>query len=605
MIKYITLIIFLLLRVCSSAQTEFFENLKQVLSGLTSHQKIDTIVAIPFEIMNSQGQSTVEQYKYALKIAEEIKDDDRVGMVYEKMGLAYYYLGEYETSVLSMTKAIEAYEKSKNTVRIGSTYASIGYQMKRRNLPKSFEYMRQGISILKTTDDETALSASYNNIGVLHQMNEDLDSALHYFYLGFYIVEAKKDSLGIPYSLNNIGQAFFAKGEYSKALSYYERSFKIREIKNDINGLAENYGFIGAVYFAQNQVEKAIESYLASMKISEEINYTYLCQVNSDQLANAYEKIGDYKQALFYRNKNQILKDKILNEQSNKVIAELEVQFDTERKEKELAIKTANVIQEKEKVRRRTSILIGVLITVAFLLFIAILIYRQLKTKQQHLLKENQLKDLIAEKETKNKVYKERMRISRDLHDNIGSQLTFLISSMDNMKHISNEDKLKFKLSDLSSFARLTISQLRDTIWAMNKDKLSVEDMQIRILSFLEIAKESTKDIDFNFDNSVHHTDFEFTPAEGINLFRILQESVNNAIKYASPTRIEISMKEVQDSILFTVKDNGVGFEAESIKQGFGLRNMKARSEEINAIYVLKSELGVGTCVTVEFIKNT
>src|SRR5690606_12749255 len=105
-----------------------------------------------------------------------------------------------------------------------------------------------------------------------------------------------------------------------------------------------------------------------------------------------------------------------------------EVQFDTERKEKELAIKTANILQEKTKVRRRTAILIGVLILLGLFLLIGVLIYRHLKTKQKLLQKENQLKDIIAEEETKNKVFKERMRISRDLHDNIGSQLTFLIS---------------------------------------------------------------------------------------------------------------------------------------------------------------------------------
>lgn len=605
MLKRISLLVFLLFGSMIHSQTEFFKEFNQHLLKLNSTQQIDTIIAIPFEIMNSQGQKTIEKYELALKLAKEINDENRIGNVYTKMGIAYYYSADYENSVLSMTKAIEAFEKSGNQVGIGSTYASMGYQMKRRNLPKAMEYMHQGIEVLKTTDDETALSAAYNNIGVLYQYNDEMDRALEYFYLGYEIVKANKDSLGIPYSLNNIGQAFFAKENYEKALDYYLKAFEIRKIKHDLNGLAENYGFIGSVYFEQNKIDKAIENYLSSLAISEEIKYTYLCQVNCDQLAIAYEKIGNYKQALFYRNKYQNIKDQIIDEQTSKTIAQLEVQFDTEKKGKDLVIETANVLLEKTKVRRRTSILIGVLLTVALLLFIAILIYRQLKTKQQHLQKENQLKDIIAEEETKNKVYKERMRISRDLHDNIGSQLTFLISSMDNMKYIAKEDKLKYKLTDLSSFARVTISQLRDTIWAMNKDKLSIEDMQIRILSFLEIAKENTKEIEFIFENQVENIEFIFSPAEGINLFRILQESVNNALKYASPTRIEINMIEERNAIIFTVKDNGVGFDLSSIKHGFGLRNMKTRSEEINAIYELKSEVGKGTQIKIEFLKNT
>lgn len=603
--KTLCLLLVLFLGVSINAQTEYFKKLNQILPGLSATEKIDTIVAIPFEIMNSQSLSAVEQYKYALEIARGIKDENRMGRVFEKMGLAYYYLGEYETSVLSMTKAIEAYEKSGNQVGMGSTYASMGYQMKRRNLPKSIEYMRQGINILKTTDDEIALSAAYNNFGVLQQFNDDIDSALYYFYLGYEIVLANKDSLGLPYSLNNIGQAFFSKGDFPKALSYYEKAFKIRKIKNDLNGIAENYRFLADVYFEQKEYDKAIENYLASSKISEEINYTYLSQVNCDQLAISFEKIGDYNQALYYRNENQKFKDQILDEQTNKTIAQLELQFDMERKEKELAIKTASIIQEKTKVRNRTSILIGVSILLGLLIFIGILIYRQLRTKQALLQKENELKDIIAEEETQDKIYKERMRISRDLHDNIGSQLTFLISSMDNMKYITKEEKVKFKLTDLSSFTRITISQLRDTIWAMNKDQLSIEDMQIRILSYLETAKESTKDISFIFENNIQNTVFKLTPIEGINLFRIVQESVHNAVKHASATIIEINMNEFQNMITFRVKDNGKGFDEAEIKQGYGLRNMQARAIEINANFHLKSEKGNGTIITVEFKKNT
>src|SRR5690554_6300904 len=416
--------------------------------------------------------------------------------------------------------------------------------MKRRNLPKAFEYMHKRIENLKTSEDEIALSAAYNNIGVLYQMKEDIDSALYYFYLGYDIVKSKNDSLGIPYSLNNIGQALVDQNKYDQAFSKYKEAFEIRRIRNDQNGLAENYGYLGDLYFQKKELEKAIENYLQSLKISEEINYPYLCQTNSDQLAQAYEEIGDYQQALIYRKKNQKYKDENLNEASNKTIAQLEVQFDTERKEKELALKSANVIKEKSKVRQRTSILIGLSITLILLVFIALLIYRQLKAKQKHLQNENHLKDIITEEETKNKIYSERMRISRDLHDNIGSQLTFLISSMDNMKYVSDEEKLKFKLNDLTDFTRVTISQLRDTIWAMNKDYLSIEDLQIRIVNFIDIAQNSAENIEFIFEKDILDLDYAFTPAQGINLFRIIQESVNNAIKYAHAQKIIIQMHE-------------------------------------------------------------
>ena len=77
----------------------------------------------------------------------------------------------------------------------------------------------------------------------------------------------------------------------------------------------------------------------------------------------------------------------------------------------------------------------------------------------------------------------QRLRISRDLHDNIGSQLTFIISSIDNLKFVTKDvnEKLKDKLSSISSFTSDTIFQLRDTIWAMNKSEITIEDLHARI----------------------------------------------------------------------------------------------------------------------------
>ena len=80
----------------------------------------------------------------------------------------------------------------------------------------------------------------------------------------------------------------------------------------------------------------------------------------------------------------------------------------------------------------------------------------------------------MAKIETQNKLQEQRLRISRDLHDNIGAQLTFIISSIDNLKFGFTDisEKLGSKLSNISSFTQQTIYELRDTIWAMNKEIL-------------------------------------------------------------------------------------------------------------------------------------
>src|SRR5690606_13799398 len=137
--------------------------------------------------------------------------------------------------------------------------------------------------------------------------------------------------------------------------------------------------------------------------------------------------------------------------------------------------------RETEIKRKNTQFFILGLIILG-LVVIGYLIYRQQKMKNKQQQQEFELKSAISKIETQSKLQEQRLQISRDLHDNIGSQLTFIISSVDNIKYafdITNT-KLNDKLSGISEFAKSTIVELRDTIWAMNKSEITFEDLQIR-----------------------------------------------------------------------------------------------------------------------------
>jgi signal transduction histidine kinase len=233
-------------------------------------------------------------------------------------------------------------------------------------------------------------------------------------------------------------------------------------------------------------------------------------------------------------------------------------------------------------------------------------IYKYQKNKRTQLRTQLALKDQLAQSQTQNKLQEQRLRISRDLHDNIGSQLTFIISSIDNLKFLTkaSDNKLKGKLSDINSFATSTISQLRDTIWAMNKNEISYEDFYGRLLTFIEKAKMVKTDIKFNLSNSINSTP-TFSSVEGINIFRVIQESLNNAIKYADASKIEIQLSENEKNILVSVQDNGVGFNINDIEMGNGLNNMQARISEIEGQFNLNSTPNKGTQIQFSISKNT
>src|SRR5690554_3568603 len=109
-------------------------------------------------------------------------------------------------------------------------------------------------------------------------------------------------------------------------------------------------------------------------------------------------------------------------------------------------------------------------------------------------------------------------------------------------------EQLRNKLSGISSFTSQTIYELRDTIWAMNKENITIEDLQSRISNFIEQAKSVSEQTDFSFnmDDDVSENQM-FSSLEGVNIYRIIQEAVNNSLKYASAKSIEVNISKGKD----------------------------------------------------------
>ena len=279
--------------------------------------------------------------------------------------------------------------------------------------------------------------------------------------------------------------------------------------------------------------------------------------------------------------------------------AELDTAYQTEQKEKEILLQRA-------KLAEKNIWILGGFSSAVFAILIGILFFYKQKQKTTQLQKENELKEALLKIETQNKLQEQRLRISRDLHDNIGAQLTFIISSVDNLKYgfKIEDEKLKAKLNVISSFAKETIYELRDTIWAMNKDAINFEDLKTRISNFIENAKMAAQGIDFQF---VYHGEFDetiFSAVEGMNMYRIIQEAINNAMKHAKATQILVTVRKEDAGYEIEIKDNGVGFDTLDSELGNGLNNLKKRAKEINGEISVTSQLQIGTTVSLHLKKS-
>ena len=194
----------------------------------------------------------------------------------------------------------------------------------------------------------------------------------------------------------------------------------------------------------------------------------------------------------------------------------------------------------------------------------------------------------------------ERERIARELHDNVGSQLTYLINKIDD-DHGLLANKTEAK--KLSSFARGTMQELRETIWALNKKEISPEELENKIRQLTQLYKNEKQELELNW-NINNGEKPSLKSLEALNIYRIIQEALNNAEKYSSATTIRIDANNFEDSFNILIKDNGKGFDINNVEKGFGLQNMYKRAEEMNADIKIDSGPGIGTSIKLTVLKN-
>jgi len=363
---------------------------------------------------------------------------------------------------------------------------------------------------------------------------------------GKYLVEAEKyallskDTILIAFAISKRGRWYFENKNYKAALNFYNTAYELYEIKNYKTGRLHVLRGI-----VETKVKLKSDDLMESLKIY----------------------IG--------------LKDSIFSQETSQKKAEYEVQYESEKKkiENSLLQQKLMVNQAKIEIRNRTIIGLigGILLIITFVLWrINVLNLRR-----------NQ-----AEMSSLNALQKEKERISRDLHDNVGGQLSYVLYALDGL---DNEVSMKRKerIRSIDDSVRIVINSLRETIWAISENDISINDFADKLKVYTRSMFRNTKTtIEFSENIEV---EFNLNSLVGLNLYRICQEIINNAFKYAQATKLTVSIK-ANDQICIQIADNGVGFAPnQAVGNGFGLENIKRRAADAAIEVNIQSQIGKGT----------
>ncbi len=509
---------------------------------------------------------------------------------------------------------------------IDSLYKISQQQFSSGNYADALNSNFKALKIIEEGKDCNLLAYGNIKVGKMYYFLHDKQLALHYFFKSSRMADSCNiDSLK-HLSLYNIGVIYTEKGKNDSALFFLNRAKNILEKDTaDYNNLAKVNAVLADLHLlhthnlelalkyikdAEKYAEKSgSKDWMPFIQIKYSIYYrlikNYPMAIKHAQIAlELYEKNGaveDKMYALYVLagsfalsgdsksyglfQKLFALKDSVFKIETAKKIADYRTLYETEKKEKENIL-----LNEKNKVNQlqidsKNKTIIGLLI--CLLLFIIIVFWRisviNLKKKERLL-------------EAQQKLQIERERISRDLHDNVGGQLSYVLFSLEANEETTAE-KRKEKSTDLASSIRSITRNLRETIWALNQEKLSLKNLSDKLKIYTRNIFTYTN-TQIRFKETIEN-DSELNPAFALSLFRICQEAVNNAFKHANATELVISI-ERKEKITIIISDNGIGFDRNNVNEveHYGLANLLTRSKEINATINMESAVNNGCKVT-------
>ena len=467
---------------------------------------------------------------------------------------------------------------------------------KLENTKNALQYYDEAYAIFNKLNDQEGKATILNESGVVFEQIGDHTEAQKRYRRSLEIQKKRKDSVGIGYALEFIGYNFLVQNKLNEAEKYLLRSLEIREQVKDEFALTMNYNTLAELFYKKNDWQKAEEFIKRSNELSRKINYPDIRIANLElQIKNA-QKNANFQNAFLLREQQISLKDSLYSLEKEKNIETLHQKFQTAEKEKALLKQRAQIAENEVQIKNRNILAILLSFFAIIVAIVGYLFFYRQKIKNRQQKKENELKIALKTIENRNALDQQRLSISRDLHDNIGSQLTFIISSIDTTKHFfgKKDQVLDKRLSMINNFTKETILELRDTIWAMNRSSISIEDLQSRISNFINNADLAAQNVDFYFDNKISNaSNLTFDAKKGMNLYRILQESINNAIKHADASKISVQLFKTDDTLIFEIEDNGKGFKTAENSPGNGLKSMGKRAEEIDAKFEIHtSETG-------------
>jgi len=591
-----------------------------------------------------------------LEIRLAIKDP-LLASSYNNIASIYYFQGNYPKALQYYFQGLPIAEKGQDKSLVSSILNNIGLiYWKQNRYDDALLYLQKCLLIEGQRGDYAAMAGSYNNIAGIKLDQDNHEEALRYCKEAIAYAEKINSTKELARAYNVLGELAYRKKNFREAVNYglvgLEKRRKLgnhAEIAKSLILLGESYIEIKEFNKAQDVLNEGLQLSSSNKLLKEKESFYRL-------LGNMHNSQGDWQKAAQYYALRDAVKDTIFNADNSKIIFDLQTKYETEKKEAQIALlnkenkvkslellnngleiaNNRSVIRQQEqelainvleirnrdqlvknqqieaerrsekiknlqrqaqiqelRLAKRNTLIIAISSIALLAGLISYLLYNRYKLKQKNLLEAEVFKQQeIAAQALFDGEQQERVRIARDLHDSIGQMLSVVKMNISSMDELQDESSLA---SNTASLVDKTIAEVRHI-----SHNLIPEELNFGLFNALEslcdkISKSKKTLATLHVPDSVKH--YVFEKQNELGIYRIVQEVLNNMVKHAEASAININVLHKEKQLVIQIKDDGKGFNADSIHEGRGLgwKNIQARVKMLNGKLEITSEKLTGT----------
>ena len=557
----------------------------------------------------------VDHYLLAVDIHEKMDNGRGVASNYINLSLVYKDIGDTASAMVYNTRALEIFTDLNDKAEIANTLNKIGNCFLYRNNRKAEEYFRKSFAIRKELGNQKDIGSSLNNLGIVFQISGEIDSAVSYFRKSYQIYEELGNKQYMAVALSNIAimEEFISgpekKVEYLlKSLDYSHEAEYPRGEVNTLTNLAQHY-------FVSHDYERSLEYLEQAMNICHDHDLDNFRVKLYWYYSELYRQKGDFEQAIFYIQRYIALKDSVQTDNRSR-IARLQMRYLTEKHEREQALRELEI--KKERNQKVFFLIIAILVAIIAILvlsryFLRMKSARLLEEKNMQLERmnrklitsERKLKELNA---TKDKFFS---IIAHDLKNPLGTIRNIFDFFRENFSVFSKEQQEEY-LTVLDESIKSTYALLQNLLqWSMSQSGRLETNREIFDLAGL--AKEVCNYGRILGENNHIAVNSNIAPdiyveADKNMVDAVLRNLVVNAVKFSyQETEVRVGAFREADKVTVSVSDQGIGMSEKEISKLFRIeedvRSIGAGSEEASK-FIKNKGTGLGLILCFEFVKK-